>query len=243
MTFASLAYIGHLEKQKLKINGDEFSEGVKPKSVSKKVERVIEIAGKVLSHGADGLSLINTLRGMAVDIYKRRSRIARDSGGLSGPAIRPIAVRMVHECRQAVKIPILGMGGIFKEPVVMTMACGQTIARLTTKVTVATPLMTPLLAFWDTSPPALPPLVRTLALENAPDMVPRFVMTKPAAFTKLPEKVPPTTPKFWIVPWFVPISAARLLPFHPVVESKRVTYGFRTAWPKPFNVPKKSCMA
>jgi len=62
--------------------------------------------------GADALSLINTLRGMAIDIESRRPRLANITGGLSGPAIRPVAVRMVWEVAQAVKLPVLGMGGI-----------------------------------------------------------------------------------------------------------------------------------
>ena len=62
--------------------------------------------------GADAVSLVNTFLAMVIDVETRRPRISNILGGLSGPAIRPIAVRMVHECRQAVKIPIIGMGGI-----------------------------------------------------------------------------------------------------------------------------------
>ena len=62
--------------------------------------------------GADGLSLINTFLAMAIDVETRRPKLSNVVGGLSGPAIRPIAIRMVHQCRQAVKIPIMGMGGI-----------------------------------------------------------------------------------------------------------------------------------
>jgi len=62
--------------------------------------------------GADAVSLVNTFLAMVIDVETRRPRISNIVGGLSGPAIRPIAVRMVYECRQAVKIPILGMGGI-----------------------------------------------------------------------------------------------------------------------------------
>src|SRR3989441_6051288 len=62
--------------------------------------------------GADAVSLVNTFLAMVIDVETRRPKIANVVGGLSGPAIRPIAVRMVHECRQTVKIPILGMGGI-----------------------------------------------------------------------------------------------------------------------------------
>jgi len=62
--------------------------------------------------GADAVSLVNTFLAMVLDVETRRPKISNVVGGLSGPAIRPIAVRMVYECRQAVKIPILGMGGI-----------------------------------------------------------------------------------------------------------------------------------
>jgi dihydroorotate dehydrogenase (NAD+) catalytic subunit len=62
--------------------------------------------------GADAVSLVNTFLAMAIDVHTRRPRLTNIVGGLSGPAIRPIAVRMVYECRRAVKIPIIGMGGI-----------------------------------------------------------------------------------------------------------------------------------
>ena len=62
--------------------------------------------------GADAISLVNTFLAMVIDVESRKPRISNVVGGLSGPAIRPIAVRMVYECRQAVKIPIIGMGGI-----------------------------------------------------------------------------------------------------------------------------------
>ena len=62
--------------------------------------------------GADAVSLVNTFLAMVIDVETRRPKISNVVGGLSGPAIRPIAIRMVYECRQSVKIPILGMGGI-----------------------------------------------------------------------------------------------------------------------------------
>jgi dihydroorotate dehydrogenase (NAD+) catalytic subunit len=62
--------------------------------------------------GADAVSLVNTFLGMAIDVESRRPKLSNIVGGLSGPAIRPIAVRMVYECHRAVKIPIIGMGGI-----------------------------------------------------------------------------------------------------------------------------------
>jgi dihydroorotate dehydrogenase (NAD+) catalytic subunit len=62
--------------------------------------------------GADAISLVNTFLAMAIDVETRKPKLTNVMGGLSGPAIRPIAVRMTYECRQAVKIPIVGMGGI-----------------------------------------------------------------------------------------------------------------------------------
>lgn len=61
--------------------------------------------------GADAISLINTITGMKIDIYKRKFAIANKTGGMSGPAIKPIAVRMVYQAAHAVKIPVIGMGG------------------------------------------------------------------------------------------------------------------------------------
>lgn len=62
--------------------------------------------------GADGVSLINTLLGMSIDIHKRRPHLANNTGGLSGPCVKPVAVRMVYQVSQAIDIPILGLGGI-----------------------------------------------------------------------------------------------------------------------------------
>lgn len=69
-------------------------------------------AKAVQDAGADGVSLINTLLGMSIDIHKKKPILANNTGGLSGPAIRPVAVRMVYQVSKAVDIPILGMGGI-----------------------------------------------------------------------------------------------------------------------------------
>jgi dihydroorotate dehydrogenase (NAD+) catalytic subunit len=72
--------------------------------------------------GADAVSLVNTFLALAIDVETRRPKITNVLGGLSGPAIRPIAVRMVYECRQAVKIPIVGMGGIMTAADVLEFA-------------------------------------------------------------------------------------------------------------------------
>lgn len=76
------------------------------------VTDITEIARAVEAGGADAVSLINTLLGMAIDPYKRKPILARVVGGLSGPAVKPVALRMVWQVHEAVKIPILGMGGI-----------------------------------------------------------------------------------------------------------------------------------
>src|SRR5688500_9572275 len=76
------------------------------------VTDVASFARSAEEAGADAVSLVNTFLAMAIDVETRRPKLSNIVGGLSGPAIRPIAVRMVYECRQAVKIPIIGMGGI-----------------------------------------------------------------------------------------------------------------------------------
>lgn len=80
--------------------------------LSPNVTDITQIAQAAQKAGSDAVSLINTLTGMSIDTNKRESKIACVSGGLSGPAIRPVAVRMVWEVCQKIKIPIIGMGGI-----------------------------------------------------------------------------------------------------------------------------------
>ena len=80
--------------------------------LSPNVTDITEMAKAAEAVGADALSLINTITGMKIDIHKRKFAIANKTGGMSGPAIKPIAVRMVYQAAHAVKIPIIGMGGI-----------------------------------------------------------------------------------------------------------------------------------
>lgn len=80
--------------------------------LSPNVTDITEMARAAEAAGADALSLINTLTGMKIDINRRTFALANKTGGMSGPAIKPIAVRMVYQTAQAVKIPIIGMGGI-----------------------------------------------------------------------------------------------------------------------------------
>jgi len=80
--------------------------------LSPNVTDIVEMAGAVQRGGADAVSLINTLLGMSIDLDRQRPVLANTFGGLSGPAIRPVAVRMVWQVAQAVDLPIIGMGGI-----------------------------------------------------------------------------------------------------------------------------------
>ncbi len=80
--------------------------------LSPNVTDITEMAKAAEAAGADALSLINTITGMKIDIHRRKFAIANKTGGMSGPAIKPIAVRMVYQTAQAVQIPIIGMGGI-----------------------------------------------------------------------------------------------------------------------------------
>jgi dihydroorotate dehydrogenase (NAD+) catalytic subunit len=84
-----------------------------------------QVARAVAHAGADGLSLINTLRGLAVDPQSHESVLARGSGGLSGPSLKPIALHAVHACYTATRLPIVGMGGVSTaQDVVDMVACG-----------------------------------------------------------------------------------------------------------------------
>lgn len=91
------------------------------------VTDVTLIAKHVVDAGADAVSLINTLLGMAVDIRTRKPKLARVVGGLSGPAVKPVALRMVWQVHNAVDVPILGMGGIMDaQDAIEFMLCGAT---------------------------------------------------------------------------------------------------------------------
>ena len=92
--------------------------------LSPNVTDIVAIARAVEAAGADGISAINTLTGMVIDVHARRPVLANRTGGLSGPAIRPLAVRCVYEIYRAVRIPILGMGGVAsgRDAVEMIMA-------------------------------------------------------------------------------------------------------------------------
>lgn len=101
--------------------------------LSPNVTDIREIARAVESAGADGISLINTLMGMKIDLKTRKPLLSNKTGGLSGPAVLPVAVRMVYQVYEAVKIPIVGLGGITTaEDVIEMMLAGATAVEVGT---------------------------------------------------------------------------------------------------------------
>lgn len=98
--------------------------------LSPNVTDIIEVAKAAEAGGTDAISMINTVTGMKIDIYKRAYALANRTGGLSGPAIKPIAIRMVNQVYSAVKVPILGMGGImdFEDAIEFIMAGATMVA-------------------------------------------------------------------------------------------------------------------
>ncbi len=98
--------------------------------LSPNVTNIADMAKAAEAGGADALSMINTLTGMKIDIGRRKFVLANRTGGLSGPAVHPIAVRMVYESAQAVKIPIIGMGGILtaEDAIEMLLAGAAAVA-------------------------------------------------------------------------------------------------------------------
>lgn len=98
--------------------------------LSPEVTDITEVARAAVSGGADALSLINTLRGMKIDIHKRKPVLANKIGGYSGPGIMPVALRMVYEVCHSVEIPVIGMGGIstFEDAIQFIMAGAEAVA-------------------------------------------------------------------------------------------------------------------
>ncbi|MGP1556002.1 dihydroorotate dehydrogenase [Peptostreptococcus stomatis] len=101
--------------------------------LSPNAEDIVEMAKVCQEEGADGISLVNTFKAMAIDIHKRRPVFNNVTAGLSGPAIKPIALRMVYEVCQAVTIPVVGMGGIMTaEDVIEFIMAGATCIQIGT---------------------------------------------------------------------------------------------------------------
>lgn len=101
--------------------------------LSPNVTNIADIARAVEAAGADSVSLINTLMGMAVDIEHRRKLLSIGTGGLSGPCVKPVALRMVHQVAKAVQIPVIGLGGIMTaEDALEFIMCGATAIEIGT---------------------------------------------------------------------------------------------------------------
>lgn len=101
--------------------------------LSPNVTNISEIAKSVEAAGADAVSLINTLMGMAVDIEKRKKVLSIGTGGLSGPAVKPVALRMVYQVAHSVNIPVIGLGGIMTaEDALEFIMCGATAVEIGT---------------------------------------------------------------------------------------------------------------
>jgi len=101
--------------------------------LSPNVADITAVGRAAEAEGADALSAINTLRALAVDLETRRPRLAAGGGGLSGPAIKPVALRMVHDLTQSVKIPVIGIGGIRTgEDALEFLTCGATAIQIGT---------------------------------------------------------------------------------------------------------------
>lgn len=101
--------------------------------LSPNVTSIADIARACEAEGADSVSLINTLMGMAIDIEHRCPKLSISTGGLSGPAVKPVAVRMVHDVAKAVKIPVIGLGGIMTaEDAIEFMMAGATAIEIGT---------------------------------------------------------------------------------------------------------------
>ena len=94
------------------------------------VTSIAQMAKAAEEGGADGISLINTITGMKIDVERGKFALANRTGGLSGPAIHPVAVRMVYEAAHAVSIPVIGMGGIatWQDAVEMMLAGASAVA-------------------------------------------------------------------------------------------------------------------
>ena len=133
--------------------------------LSPNVTDIVAIATAVEAAGADGLSLINTLLGMAIDIRRRQPILGNIVGGLSGPAVKPVALRLVHQVYQAVSIPIIGMGGITcAEDVIEFMLAGARAIAVGTANFVDPYILPKIIA-------DLPPLLTELGVSSITELI------------------------------------------------------------------------
>ena len=101
--------------------------------LSPNVTDIVRIAKACEAEGADGISMINTMLGMRIDLRTKKPIIANKMGGFSGPAIKPVALRMIYQVYEAIKIPIVGMGGVMNaEDVIEMMLAGATAVEVGT---------------------------------------------------------------------------------------------------------------
>ena len=115
------------------VHGGGMSFGTSPEAAAS-VTDIVSIAKACEEAGADGISMINTLLGMRIDLKSKKPVIANKMGGFSGPAIKPVALRMVYQVYEAVKIPIIGMGGVESaEDVIEMMLAGATAVEIGAK--------------------------------------------------------------------------------------------------------------
>jgi len=133
--------------------------------LSPNVADIVSIACACEAAGADGLSLINTLLGMRIDIHRRRPVLANTVGGFSGPAVFPVALRMVYQVAQAVSIPVMGLGGVeTAEDVIEMMMAGATAVQVGS-ANLRNPLVCKEII------EALPPLMDTLGIETLSEII------------------------------------------------------------------------
>ncbi|WP_026675933.1 dihydroorotate dehydrogenase [Fictibacillus gelatini] len=133
--------------------------------LSPNVSDIVEMAVAVEEAGADGLSMINTLLGMRIDLKTRKPILANKTGGLSGPAVKPVAIRMIYEVSQKVSIPIIGMGGIMcAEDVIEMMLAGASCVAVGT-ANFVDPFVCPMII------EQLPALLDRMGVEKITDII------------------------------------------------------------------------
>jgi dihydroorotate dehydrogenase (NAD+) catalytic subunit len=178
--------------------------------LSPNVTSIAEMASIAEKSGADALSLVNTFLGLAIDAKTRRPRIANVTAGLSGPAIKPIALRMVHEASKAVRIPILGMGGIVTaEDAVEFLLAGATAVQVGT-ATYADPRAVERLAKSLEQWCAKHDVEKVSSLTGALEVAPK--PAKPNRLEPAPEPAQPTDPLAQPAPQPTPRMPGEALP-------------------------------